>query len=303
MQYWYSTTDILSSLKDKLAKAGLKSLSSANTDIEPQNVLLIYSAPNQVLEQKRLEESTAITCDQIRAHYEELSLLSVKYKNISSSWRLNSLDSTSIRRLCNGENPQLDKSINFPSLKPLASLLTLGIARKEPRIVDIYLELELKSFLFGLEVDSNYVQRLSQCSLIDMALMDWWEVNLDREASFEEVRNSLNQLAQIQNNYECLVGENEQLQNSLRKQKYKNALLLEENKKAKKFSIIQLIFNKSEIGEKRLIRGNNEGVIHGSAMNASQPSKQLEVTHSDKGALFPKIVLRRLLNLARRKGQ
>ena len=107
----------------------------------------------------------------------------------------------------------------------------------------------------------------------------------------------------IQNNYECLVGENEQLQNSLRKQKYKNALLLEENKKAKKFSIIQLIFNKSEIGENRLIRGNNEGVIHGSAMNTSQPSKQLEVTHSDKEALFPKIVLRRLLNLARRKVQ
>ena len=303
MQYWYSTTDILSSLKDKLAKAGLKSLSSANTDIEPQNVLLIYSAPNQVLEQKRLEESTAITCDQIRAHYEELSLLSVKYKNISSSWRLNSLDSTSIRRLCNGENPQLDKSINFPSIKPLASLLTLEIARKEPKIVDIYLDLELKSCLFGLEADSNYVKRLSQSSLIDMALMDWWEVNLDREASFEEVRTSLNQLAQIQNNYECLVGENEQLKDSLRKQTYKNALLSEENKKSKKSSIIKLIFNKPEIGEHGLIRGNNEGVIHGSAINASQSSKQLEVIHSDKKALFPTIVLRRLLNLARRKGQ
>jgi len=136
-----------------------------------------------------------------------------------------------------------------------------------------------------------------------MALMDWWEVNLDREASFEEVRTSLNQLAQIQNNYECLVGENEQLQDSLRKQTYKNALLSEENKKSKKSSIIKLIFNKSEIGEHGLIRGNNEGVIHGSAINVSQSSKQLEVIHSDKKALFPTIVLRRLLNLARRKGQ
>ena len=85
MQYWYSTTNILSSLKDKLAKAGLKPLTSVNSDNEPQNVLLIYSAPNQVLEQKRLEESTATTCNEIRAYYEELSLLSAKYKNISSS--------------------------------------------------------------------------------------------------------------------------------------------------------------------------------------------------------------------------
>ena len=192
MQYWYSTTNILSSLKDKLAKAGLKPLTSVNSDNEPQNVLLIYSAPNQVLEQKRLEESTATTCNEIRAYYEELSLLSAKYKNISSSWRLNSLDSTSILRLCNGENPQLDKSINFPSPKPLSSLLSLEIAKKEPRIIDIYLDLELKSYLFGHEADSNYLQRLSQGSLTDLALMDWWEVNLDREASFEEVENSLN---------------------------------------------------------------------------------------------------------------
>ncbi len=120
-------------------------MASANPDIEPQNVLLIYSAPNQVLEQKRLEESTATKCDEIHVHYEELSLLSLKYKNISSSWRLDLLDITSIRRLCNGEDPQLDKSNNFPSLKPLSSLLTLAIAKKEPRIIDIYLNLELKS--------------------------------------------------------------------------------------------------------------------------------------------------------------
>ena len=77
MQYWYSTSSISSSLQDKLATAGLKPLSSANPDFESQNVLLIYSAPNQVLEQKRLEESTATTCNEIRAYYEELSLIHI----------------------------------------------------------------------------------------------------------------------------------------------------------------------------------------------------------------------------------
>ena len=302
MQYWYSTTNILSSLKDKLAKAGLKPVTSVNSDNEPQNVLLIYSAPNQVLEQKRLEESTATTCNEIRAYYEELSILSAKYKNISSSWRLNSLDSTSIIRLCNGENPQLDRSINFPSPKPLSSLLSLEIARKEPRIVDIYLDLELKSYLFGLEADSNYLQRLSQGSLTDLALMDWWEVNLDREASFEEVENSLNQLTQIQSNYECLMRENEQLQKSLRKQRAKNALLVEENKELKESLSNQPISNKLEIEDHNLRGDHDEVVSQESGTNMSETERQLEVITSDKGGLFPALV-RQLLKLASKNNQ
>ena len=302
MQYWYSTTNILSSLKDKLAKAGLKPVTSVNSDNEPQNVLLIYSAPNQVLEQKRLEESTATTCNEIRAYYEELSLLSAKYKNISSSWRLNSLDSTSIIRLCNGENPQLDKSINFPSPKPLSSLLSLEIARKEPRIIDIYLDLELKSCLFGLEADSNYLQRLSQGSLIDLALMDWWEVNLEREASFEEVKNNLNQLAQIQDNYEYLARENERLQKSLRKQRAKYALLVEENKELKETLSDQPISNKPKM-EDHNVRGDHDEVVsEDSGTNMSEEKRQLEVITSDKEGLFPAVV-RRLLKLANKKNQ
>ena len=302
MQYWYSTTNILSSLRDKLAKAGLKPLTSVNSDNESQNVLLIYSAPNQVLEQKRLEESTATTCNEIRAYYEELSILSAKYKNISSSWRLNSLDSTSIIRLCNGENPQLDRSINFPSPKPLSSLLSLEIARKEPRIVDIYLDLELKSYLFGLEADSNYLQRLSQGSLTDLALMDWWEVNLDREASFEEVENSLNQLTQIQSNYECLMRENERLQKSLRKQRAKNALLVEENKELKESLSDQPISNKPEIEDHNLRGDHDEVVSQESGTNMSETERQLEVITSNKEGLFPAVV-RRLLKLANKKNQ
>ena len=287
MQYWYSPTDILSSLQDKLAKAGLKQLTSVNSDHEAQNVLLIYSAPDQVLEQKRLEESTATTSNDICIYHEKLFSLSAKYKNISSSWRLNLLDTTSIRRLCNGENPQLDKSIEFPILKPLTSLLSLEIARKEPRIIEIYLDLELKSNLFGLEADSNYLQRLSQGSLIDLALMDWWEVNIDREASFEEVRNSLNQLAQIQSNYESLMEDKKRLQKLLKRQKSKTALLLEENKELRQSSTNQSILSQPEIQE--------------SGTNMSQTTRQLEVTPSGKKSLFSTISLRQLLKLASRK--
>ncbi len=239
MQYWYSPTNIESSLADKLEKAGIKSISKDRLDENIQNVLLIYSAPNQVLEQKRIEESTATTCEEVCAIYEAKYNLSRRCKHISSSWRLNSLDVTSISRLCNGESPQLDENISFPSVKPLACLLTLEIARIRPEVVDIYLDLELKSYLFGLQADSNYLQRLSQGSLIDLTLMDWWEVNLEREASFEEVKNNLNQLMQIQNDCEHLIMENQRLQKSVKKQRAKIELILKENKELKKLSAHQ----------------------------------------------------------------
>ena len=236
MQYWYSPTNIESSLEDKLERAGIEIISRDRLDENIQNVLLIYFAPNQVLEQKRLEESTATTCEEIYAIYEEKNNLSRRCKHISSSWRLNSLDITSISRLCNGESPQLDGNIALPSVKPLASLLTLEIAKRKPEVIDIYLNLELKSYLFGLQADSNYLQRLNQGSLIDLTLMDWWEVNLEREASFEEVKNNLNQLMQIQNDCERYIMDNQRLQKSVRKQRAKIELLSKENMELKKLT-------------------------------------------------------------------
>ncbi len=261
MQYWISPSSIHSSLEEKLKAADLKPFSQANNDIDPQEILLIYSTPDQVLKKRRLDESTAVSSNDLLILYEKTLSLSTRYKKSASSWRLNLLDTTSICRLCNNENPQLEKITQFPSISPLAGLLTLEIIKKEPKIADIYLDLELSSCLFGLDADSSYLQRLNDGSSTDLVLMDWWETNLDREASFEELENSLNQLAQIQDNYECLVGENERLQNTLIKQKSKNVLLLEENKELR---------------------------------------RQLQVTYDDKKRLFPAIFLRRLFKLARR---
>ena len=153
-----------------------------------------------------------------------------------------------------------------------------------------------------MEADSNYLQRLSQGSLTDLALMDWWEVNLDREASFEEVENSLNQLTQIQSNYECLMRENERLQKSLRKQRAKNALLVEENKELKESLSDQPISNKPEIEDHNLRGDHDEVVSQESGTNMSETKRQLEVIPSGKEGLFPALV-RQLLKLANKNNQ
>ena len=303
MQYWYSPTNIESSLEEKLEKAGIRPISRDKLDENIQNVLLIYLTPNQVLEQKRLEESTAATSNEIQEIYEEASIISQKCCHISSSWRLNLFDKTSISRLSNGENPQLDKNICLPSLKPLASLLTLEIARKRPEIIDIYLDLELKSYLFGLEADSNYLQRLSQGSLIDLTLMDWWEVNLEREASFEEVKNNLNQLVQIQNDCESHIAENQRLRKSLKKQRAKIAMLLKENKELKELSAYQEK-SKNPVAQNRI----GMSKISMESNQVSKTDKHIPIGYLvgktyNGTRLFPARIAQRFLRLLGRESQ
>ena len=303
MQYWYSPTKIESSLENKLEKAGLEPISKYDLDENIQSVLLIYLAPNQILEQKRLEESTATTCTEMRDIYEEMSTLSQKCKDIASSWRLNLLDKTSISRLCNGEHPRLDKNISMPSLKPLTSLLTLEIAKKRPEIINIYLSLELKSYLFGLEADINYLQRLSQSSLIDLVLMDWWEVNLEREASFEEVKNNLNQLIQIQKDCDNHIANNQRLQKSVKKQRAKIALLSKENKELKELSAQEGVSN-NRVAQNRVDNPENSvEIIQESKIDKHIPTGYTIDNIFNGNRLFSERILQRFLRLLGRKSQ
>ena len=96
--------------------------------------------------------------------------------------------------------------------------------------------------------------------------------------------------------------ENERLQKSLRKQRAKYALLLEENKELKESLPDQPISNKPEI-EDHNVRGDlDEVVSEDSGTNMSEEKRQLEVITSDKEGQFPAVV-RRLLKLASKKKQ
>ena len=234
MKYWISPSGIDLTLEEKLRAAGLKPFSEANNDIDidAQEILLIYSAPDQALNKRRVEDNTAVTVNDMLILYDKTLSLSNRYRKSSSGWRLNLLDTTSICRFCNDETPQLD-NIKFPSIQPLAGLLTQEIIKREPKINDIYLDLELRSCLFGLEADSRYLHRLNDASLTDLVLMDWWEANIDREAFHEEVMNNLAQLTQIQNDFDTLVVEIDELRQSRIKQRTTSTLRLKENKDLK----------------------------------------------------------------------
>lgn len=282
MKYWISPSGIDLKLEEKLKAAGLKPFSQANNDIDAQEILLIYSAPDQVLNKRRVEDNTAVSVNDMLILYEKTLSLSDRYRKSSSGWRLNLLDITSICRFCNNETPQLDNITKFPSIQPLAGLLTQQIIKREPKIIDIYLDLELRSCLFGLEADSRYLHRLNDGSLTDLVLMDWWEANIDREAFYEEVMNNLAQLTQIQNDYDSLVVEIDELRQSRIKQRTTSTLRLKENKDLKSKINLLTKENKDLKSKIDLITKENSKLVESTKNILSRSTPEEDIQISEK---------------------
>ena len=221
MHYWCSANAIDASLQNKLQGAGLLPISSKKTRaVNANEVLLIYSPPHKALEKLYADESTAIKSIDILRIYSEADELAKKYRNYACDWRLSELDNTSINRLRNNENPRITAGLCASTIKPLTGLVTWRLLTEEPKILDIYLNLELKSILFGLEADVNYIQRLKKLSSIDMILSDWSDIkNLDREACLEEVSTNLTRILQIQQEYDQLFIQNKKLLKITEKQR------------------------------------------------------------------------------------
>ena len=220
MHYWCSANAIDASLQNKLQGAGLLPISCKKThDMSANEVLFIYSPPHKALEKLYATESTAIKSIDILRMYSEANELAKKYRNCACDSRLNALDATSINRLRNNENPRVTTSLSTSIIKPLTGLVTWRLLTEKPQILDIYLNLELNSILFGLEPDSNYIKRLKKASSIDMILNDWSEIkNIDREASLEEVSTNLTRILQIQEEYDQLFIQNKKLLKIIKKQ-------------------------------------------------------------------------------------
>tara|TARA_B100001093_G_scaffold142229_2_gene134731 strand:+ start:236 stop:952 length:717 start_codon:yes stop_codon:yes gene_type:complete len=219
MKHWCSATSIASSLQWRLESAGVTQLPWDEFESDDNDdLLLIYNPPDQILEQWRIEWGTAPSIQQLKA---ALSVSASRSKDAScciSGWRLAHLDSTSIIRLCRNELPILDQSIAFPEVKALSGLITINLLNECPDIHEHYLDLELRSCLLDLEADSNYLERLKGNTVTDLVLMNWWEVNAERESSREESMGNLTRLHQIQADFDKLVEEQEQLRRLINQQ-------------------------------------------------------------------------------------
>ena len=219
MKHWCSATTIASSLKSRLEAAGLSQVDWNECDsVDNRGLILIYAPPDQILEQWRVESGTAATTHQIEEVFQSNANRSTQVSCCISSWRLGQLDSTSLIRLSNNEIPSLNQDTGFPGIRGLSGLITLNLLSEYPEILECYLNLELKSCLLNLAPDGDYLGRLKQSTITDLVLINWWEVNEERESSREEAISNLSRLHQIQEDYDQLVEQQEQLRQVLNQQ-------------------------------------------------------------------------------------
>ena len=206
MRHWCSAVAPEQSLRDSLDAVGLEALPIENAaDHCGNDILLIYSSPDQLLQQWRDNQDTPPSKETIQQIFQTLSQLSVTIETCAASWRLNQLDRTSLLRLIRKEQPFLDQSTLFPEANPLASLITLNLLQEIPEIFEHYLNLELRSKLFGLEADVDYLNRLRSRSIAELTLTDWWQVNPERECSQEQATANLLRMQQLQKDYEQIL--------------------------------------------------------------------------------------------------
>ena len=206
--HWCSAIEATPGLQDRLTAAGLKAASLADSEeLDPREILLIYSPPDQLLEQWRTHEDTPVQSSDLRQIFQQLSQLRTQGARCAASWRLNFLDTTSLLRLTQNEQPCLERTTPYPEASPIAGLLALQLIKESPEILDHYLNLELHAELFGLMPDSDYIQRLQSRTLADLLLEDWWQVNAERECSREQADSNLFRMQQIQEDFDRILQE------------------------------------------------------------------------------------------------
>ena len=229
MRHWCSAVAPEQSLRDSLDAVGLEALPIENAaDHCGNDILLIYSSPDQLLQQWRDNQDTPPSKETIQQIFQTLSQLSDTIEMCAASWRLNQLDRTSLLRLIRKEQPFLDQSTLFPEANPLASLITLNLLQEIPEIFEHYLNLELRSKLFGLEADVDYLNRLRSRSIAELTLTDWWQVNPERECSQEQATANLLRMQQLQKDYEQILLDQDDARKLLKDQnKLSRKLLIE----------------------------------------------------------------------------
>jgi len=206
--HWCSALEVAPGLQDKLTAAGLKAASLADSEeLDPREILLIYSPPDQLLEQWRAHVDTPVQSSDLRQIFQQLTQFRTQGARCAASWRLNFLDTTSLLRLTQNEQPCLERTTPYPEASPIAGLLALQLIKESPEILDHYLNLELHAELFGLMPDSDYIQRLQSRTLADLLLEDWWQVNAERECSREQADSNLFRMQQIQEDFDRILQE------------------------------------------------------------------------------------------------
>jgi hypothetical protein len=176
MPAWLSPFNLPAEHQTALSQAGWERWNGTVGTL-PSSGVLLYDTPDRLL---------ALGIDALQTGYEQLQAAELASRAVAL-WRL-----------------LHDSSTHGPEPEPLAGAITLALLSASPRLLDAYLDLELKADLRGGEPDVAYQRRLLSALNPTDLISAWQALHDPRELqeAREEAELTLLQLHQVQEELE-----------------------------------------------------------------------------------------------------
>jgi hypothetical protein len=166
----------------------------------PPGALLLYDAPDAVLASWRQQQASPPQWQNLHQGYQLLLGLATDRPPLAS-WRVAGLNPHGLSDWLSNQAALLPDPGFMPKPNLLAALLIRPLLQAEPKLLDSYLDLELKAELAGGSPDSNYLARLQSQLSPGALLAAWWQPCTEAR---EEAEQTLLQLHQVQEELEQL---------------------------------------------------------------------------------------------------
>ena len=145
-------------LISKIESLGIPQSAKCIDDIS-DSTLLIYESPENAI-QYLLNQAGRGSSEEFLYNY--YKLLDKSSSNIIvAAWRLQNLSISQLKSwLLDDVNLEFQFSVSIHPIDALTSLATIAYLEHNPQLLDLYKILELKSFLFGGDIDAKCIERL-----------------------------------------------------------------------------------------------------------------------------------------------
>ena len=234
MRFWISPFELTNPGLGLLEEAGLQPWEWEKGTPPSQDCLLLYDSPDQLLANSSSSPGRAITTPEqlLESYLKVLDWSQQAGQPMLAIWRLQQLGPGGLVRWlagggARGQHEALPH-LQAPAISPLVAAATLALIEACPKLLDSYLDIELKAELFGGDADLNYRQCLRQASMQWELLLQALHANAGpdqqdvREAELNDAREeaglTLLQLLQAQEDLEALTLANQEKQQLLASQ-------------------------------------------------------------------------------------
>ena len=182
------------SLKAHLEKAGLHRWQGEQGELPPVSTLVVYPSPDLALTASLEDLESPPELSHLLEGYRHVHRLTSSYP-VMAAWRLEALSPAAIAEWLNGQAlPSLDRS--FPSPEPDHATFVSSVLTANPKLVQVFLDVELNAELAKGQPDVEYQQRLRRAAAnSQQALATWWRFGQQSEAQ----RKDLEQLQKLRN--------------------------------------------------------------------------------------------------------